>query len=102
MGILTEADPQAEEKLRAAGWVEDCGGQWHHDAYPGQWMPRWLATTFESARSMPPETRALAQRAVEACAKREAELAAMSPEDREKAIEAWAKRLAEDVCSLND
>lgn len=95
---------QAEDEatLRAAGWVEDCSGQWNH-AYAGDlWLPLWLATIFEGTRSMSPERRALAQRAVEACEKREAELAAMSPEDRDKAIQEWAERLAADVADLTD
>lgn len=99
---LDEHDPQAEEKLRAAGWVEDCNGLWGHSSMGTQWFPRWLASIFHSARTMSPETRAMAQAAVEACEKREAELAAMSPEDREKAIDEWARKLAGDVCSLND
>jgi hypothetical protein len=52
--------------------------------------------------NMPPEVRKLAEAAVEACKKREAELEAMSPEDRQKAIEAWAHKLAEDTAGLND
>jgi hypothetical protein len=36
----------------------------------------------------------LARKALEASAKREAELAAMSPRDRAKAIRKWARRLA--------
>ena len=96
MGDLTE------DTLRAAGWVEDCGGQWHHDAYPGQWMSFWLAVCFERARSASPETKALAQRAVEACQKREAELAALPPAEREKAIQEWARGLAEESAKLTD
>ena len=48
------------------------------------------------------ETRKRAEQAVESLRKREAELAAMTPEEREKAIEAWAKRLAEDTAHLDD
>jgi hypothetical protein len=51
---------------------------------------------------MTPEMRKLAQQAVEANDRREAELAAMSPEDRERAIDQWAKKLAEDTAGLND
>jgi hypothetical protein len=51
---------------------------------------------------MTDERRALARRAFESNAKRNAELAAMSPEDREAAIAEWAKKLAGDVAELND
>lgn len=44
----------------------------------------------------------LAREAAEACARREAELDAMSPEDRDKAIDEWAEGLAADVADLND
>jgi acyl-CoA reductase-like NAD-dependent aldehyde dehydrogenase len=92
-----------EAKLRAAGWVEDCGGLWSHSSVgTTNWMPLWLACIFQGTREMSPETRKLAQEAADACARREAELAAMSPEDREKAIDEWARKLAEDVSSLND
>ncbi len=46
--------------------------------------------------------RALAQAAHDANAKRNAELEAMTPKDREKAIAEWAKQLAADVADLND
>jgi hypothetical protein len=49
-----------------------------------------------------PEMRRLAQEASEANDRREAELAAMSPEDRERAIEQWARKLAEESASVND
>ena len=51
---------------------------------------------------MTPERRRLAQQVIEANDRREAELAAMSPEDRDRAIDQWAKKLAEDSASLND
>jgi hypothetical protein len=42
---------------------------------------------------VPPETHELVLKAVEACTRREAELACMSPEEREKALEKWAHDL---------
>jgi hypothetical protein len=45
---------------------------------------------------------AQAEAAAAANAKRNAELEAMSPEDREKAIAEWARRLAEDTAHLDD
>jgi hypothetical protein len=48
------------------------------------------------------ELRALALQASETAAKREAELAAMKPKERRKAIAEWAKGLAKDVADLND
>jgi hypothetical protein len=50
----------------------------------------------------PPGTLALAEEAVAANAKRNAELAAMSPKEREKAIAEWARKLAEDTALLDD
>ena len=81
-----------EAKLRAAGWVEDCGGLWH-----ASWMDP--ATWFDIDAAL---LRELARSAVEANAKRNAELEAMSPEDREKAIQEWAAKLAGEVADLND
>jgi len=52
--------------------------------------------------SIPESTRKLAEAAAEACAKREVELEAMEPEDRQRAIEQWAHKLAEDTAGLND
>jgi hypothetical protein len=49
-----------------------------------------------------PSLRDLAQQAVDASDRRNAELAAMSPEDREKAINEWAQELADDVADLDD
>lgn len=92
-----------EAKLRALGWVEDCGGQWHAPwMKPGTWINFELASAFSVAAEMTDSTRDLARAAVESNDRRNAELEAMSPEDREKAIEAWAKQLAEDVCALDD
>ncbi len=49
-----------------------------------------------------PAMRELAHKAAEACRQREAELAAMSPDDRERAIKKWAEDLAAECSELND
>ena len=98
--------PGDVETLRAGGWTEagEVEGNltWSHPAYPGHQLSTWLAVCFERARTASPSTRELAQRAVEAQERREAELAAMSPEERDKAIEEWARKLAEDVADADD
>jgi len=52
--------------------------------------------------NMSEETRVLAQRAVEASQRREAELAAMMPEEREAAIAKWAHNLAADSVACGE
>ncbi len=49
-----------------------------------------------------PSMRELASRAVEANERRNAELAAMTPEDRECAIKRWAEDLADECSELDD
>ena len=49
-----------------------------------------------------PELRQLAQEVHEASLQKDAELAAMSPAQREQAIRDWAENLAADVADLND
>lgn len=56
--------------------------------------------TITSAFS--PGLNELAKQAAEASAKRNAELEAMSPEDREKAIGEWAEKLAEDSVAIGE
>ena len=65
-------------------------------------MDVWVAAVFERSRNMPESTRKLAQQAVEASARREAELQAMRPDEREKAIRDWARKLAEETAGLDD
>jgi len=55
-----------------------------------------------AATPMTPALRKLARAAVRANAKREAELAAMSPKKREQAIRRWARGLAKQSASIND
>ncbi len=49
-----------------------------------------------------PELLRLAEEATKRNAERSAKLEAMTPEDRKKAIEEWAKNLAAEVVDLND
>ena len=48
------------------------------------------------------DMRELARQATESSAKRSAELAAMAPAEREKAIAEWAHKLAEDSCAAGE
>lgn len=52
--------------------------------------------------SIPDDMRKLAEQAARACAEREAELEKMSPEERTRAIDAWARNLAEQTAGLDD
>lgn len=51
---------------------------------------------------MTPEIKELLRQAVAQQEAEEKALAAMTPEQREKFIAAWAERLAKDVANLND
>lgn len=65
----------------------------------------FIGTCTHRPRRQPewsPEMMALAKRAAEASEAENAKVAAMSPEEREKYIAAWAERLARDVAGLND
>ncbi len=46
--------------------------------------------------------RKLAREAADACARREAALAAMTPEERDRAVAAWARKLAADAAEWSD
>ncbi len=52
--------------------------------------------------SLPASTRKLAEAAAKVCLEREAELERMTVEDREKAIEEWAQKLASEVAGAHD
>lgn len=60
------------------------------------------APRSERDEGMSPERRALAREAAASAAAREAELLAMTPENRERAIAEWASKLAGDVADLTD
>lgn len=93
-----------EARLRAAGWQQR-GSHWKAPWMldgPDSWLNFDLAMAFLSAFECSESTRELARQAYEANEKRNAELAAMTPEDREKAIQEWAETLAADVADLND
>jgi hypothetical protein len=95
-----------EIRLDVAGWEPVFAGVWHHPQKKIGWMPFEsaviLQTITDDVRNASPETRRLAQEAVDACKKREAELDAMSPADREKAISEWARKLATEVSTADD
>ena len=97
---------EQEVYLREAGWVEDCGGLWNGPGMSaGKWLRIDMAVVLQNIKTPPPmspEIRKLAEEAVAANAKREAGLAAMTPEDRERAINEWAHKLADEVSALND
>jgi acyl-CoA reductase-like NAD-dependent aldehyde dehydrogenase len=61
-----------------------------------------LLADIQAGKPPSEETLKAAQASVDAGAKHEAEMAAMSPEEREKAIEEWATKLAAEVADLND
>ncbi|HME04480.1 MAG TPA: hypothetical protein VKG38_15780 [Solirubrobacteraceae bacterium] len=66
----------------------------------------WLGDAVAMAGDVPtkagPWLRGLAQEVAKANAQREAELAAMSPDARERAIDEWAKNLAAEAADWND
>jgi hypothetical protein len=91
-----------ETRLREAGWIERRGHWQAPWMTPDEWLNFELATAFLRAAEMTDSTRDLAKAALEHQDRRNAELAAMNPEDRERAIEAWARKLAEDTCTADD
>jgi hypothetical protein len=95
-----------EIRLDVAGWKPVFAGVWHHPQRKIGWMDFDMAVTLQTitddVKNASPELKQLAQEAVDACKKREAELDAMSPADREKAINEWARKLATEVSTLDD
>lgn len=95
--------PATEARPQLQAWVPPprchiCNAYVHPDRRAGHWQ-----YNCKPGLHQPPDPlRKLAHEAVEASAQRNAELEAMSPEDREKAIGAWAKKLADDVANMND